>query len=59
MSLKDDPTVERIREARHRISEEQEHDPQRVVNYYVELQKQYERRLLERTNEQHDEPVEA
>jgi hypothetical protein len=59
MSLKDDPTVERIREARHRISEEQGHDPQRVVNYYVELQKQYERRLLEKADEQQDEPVEA
>ncbi len=30
-----------IREVRHIISEEHGHDPQRLVSYYIELQKQY------------------
>lgn len=44
-----DPVIERIRQARHQISEEHTHDPQKVVAYYVELQKQYSQRLLERS----------
>jgi len=39
--------IERIREARHQISEEHAHDPQKVVAYYIELQKLYSQRLLE------------
>ena len=46
MNQKDDPTIESIREARHRISEEHGHDPQRLVEYYIELQKKYEHQLL-------------
>ncbi len=42
MMLKDDPAIKRIREARHRISKEHGHDPQKLVNYYIELQKQYQ-----------------
>ena len=59
MSLKDDSTLERIREARHRISEDQDHDPQKIVEYYIELQKKYERRLFAEAEEAHDEPVKA
>lgn len=59
MKPKDDPTIERIREARHRISEEHHHDPQKVVEYYLELQKKYQQRLLESTEEAHPEPVKA
>jgi hypothetical protein len=47
MNPKSDPIIETIREARHEISKEQDHDPLKVVEYYVELQKKYERRLLE------------
>ncbi len=51
MIQKDDPTIERIRKARHQISEEHGHDPQRLVEYYVELQKKYERQLLDNPDE--------
>ena len=43
--MKDDPTIQRIRDARHRISEKNQHDPRKVVQYYVELQKKYENRI--------------
>jgi hypothetical protein len=43
----DDAVISSIRKVRHQISEEQAHDPQRVVAYYLELQKQYRERLLE------------
>lgn len=33
--------IEKIREVRHIISEENGHNPQRLVNYYIKLQKQY------------------
>lgn len=59
MSQKDDPTIERIREARHRISEAHNHDPQKVVEYYIELQKKYERRIVENSEEVSDETVKA
>lgn len=44
---KDDAIIARIREARHAISEEQSHEPQKVVAYYIELQKRYRERLME------------
>lgn len=58
MKPKDDPTIERIREARHRISEEHGHDPQKIVEYFLELQKKYDERLLD-TKETQTELVEA
>jgi len=57
MKPSDDPTIERIRETRHRISEEHDHDAEKIVGYYLELQKKYEERLLE--DEEVGEPVEA
>ena len=57
MKPSDDPTIERIRETRHRISEEHDHDAEKIVGYYLELQKKYEERLLE--DEEEGEPVEA
>ncbi len=46
MELKDDPTITRIRETRRRISQKCDHSPQKVVEYYIELQKRYQHRLL-------------
>ncbi len=46
MRTKDDPTITRIREARQRISEKCSHDPQKVVEYYIELQRKYQHRLV-------------
>ncbi len=52
MKEKDDPTIERIREARHRISEASGHDPQKLVNYYLEMQQKYEQRLLQNAEQE-------
>lgn len=42
-----DPVIDEIREVRHRISAHFEHDPNRLVAYYMELQKGYPDRLIE------------
>jgi hypothetical protein len=42
-----DPTLDHVREVRHRISQRCAHDPQRLVEYYIQLQAQYADRLLE------------
>ena len=42
-----DPVIDEIREVRHRISARFDHDPTRLVAFYMELQKQYEDRLIE------------
>jgi len=52
MKAKDDPTITRIREARHKISEDCEHDPQKMVEYYVELQKKYQERVISSTQQE-------
>jgi hypothetical protein len=47
--MKDEKTtgaLEQVRQARHRISEEFDHDPRRLVEYYMELQQQYKGRLV-------------
>ena len=44
-----DPVIDEIREVRHRISARFGHDPARLVAFYMELQKQYEDRLIETT----------
>jgi hypothetical protein len=50
--MKDDPTIARIREARHRISEKCGHDPQRLVQYYRDLESRYPpERFVQRTEE--------
>lgn len=41
-----DPVIDEIREVRHRISVRVDHDPARLVAYYIELQKQYQKRLV-------------
>ena len=41
-----DPVIDEIREIRHRISARFDHDPAKLVAYYMEMQKQYQDRLL-------------
>lgn len=41
-----DAEIARIREIRHRISEEFGHDPYRLVAYYLELQKKHPEKLV-------------
>ncbi len=42
-----DPVIDEIREVRHRISERFDHDPERLVAYYIELQERYADRLVD------------
>ena len=42
-----DPVIDEIRETRHRISARFDHDPSRLVAYYMEVQKQYADRLIQ------------
>ena len=44
--MKDDPTIEQIRRIRHKISEMHQHDPEQLIRYYMQLQKQHEDRLM-------------
>ena len=44
--MKDDPTISRIRETRHRISEKFDHNAEKIVNYYITLQKRHKKRLI-------------
>ncbi len=41
-----DPTIDEIREVRHRISARCGHDPAQLVEYYMRLQTQYRDRLV-------------
>ncbi len=35
--MRPDPTIERIRHIRHEISEQCDHDPKKLVEYYKEI----------------------
>jgi hypothetical protein len=52
-----DEAISQIRKIRHTISEEYGHDPKKLVNYYIELQKQYPH--LAQFQEQQIETVQA
>jgi hypothetical protein len=58
MQLKDDPTIERIRETRHQISEEFNHDPQKIIEYYLRLQEKEEALRRERKRSEEDQLLE-
>jgi len=45
--MQDDPTIERVREVRHRISQQCEHDPKKLVEHYMRLQERHKERLLQ------------
>jgi hypothetical protein len=45
--MQSDPIIDQIREVRHRISEEFGHDPARLVEHYMKLEKEkYADRLV-------------
>jgi hypothetical protein len=54
---KKDEAISQIRKVRHIISEENGHDPRRLVKYYIELQKQHSH--LVQFKEELTEPVQA
>lgn len=41
-----DPVIDEVREIRHQISEGLDHDPSRLVAYYIGLQEGLRQRLL-------------
>jgi hypothetical protein len=45
--MQDDPAIARIREVRHRISKQFDHDPKRLVEHYIQLQERHQDRLLD------------
>ncbi len=49
-----DPVIDEIREVRHRISARFGHDPTRLVAFYMEMQKQYQDRLIETAKSSQD-----
>lgn len=57
--MNEDPVIQRVREARHKISAKCDHDPQKLVNYYIELQEKYKDRLLKSMGEKPAEPIKA
>jgi hypothetical protein len=44
--MNNEPTLTRIRKARQRISAKCGHDPLKLVEHYIEFQKQYQDRLI-------------
>ena len=55
-----DPVIDEIREVRHRISARFGHDPTQMVAFYMEMQKQYQDRLIETTQNaglRHEQPA--
>lgn len=51
-----DPGLERVRKARHEISERFDHDPEKVLAYYREVEKQHADRVIHIKSES-EEPV--
>ncbi len=57
--MKTDQAIEVVRSVRKAISKEQDHDPRKLLVYYLELQKKYAERLQspaevrERTSERY------
>ncbi len=47
MKTKADPVIDEVREVRHQISARFDHDPERLVAYYMELQEQFRDRLIQ------------
>ena len=43
---KSDPVIDEVRRVRRRISQRFDHDPARLVAYYMQLQEKYRERLL-------------
>lgn len=41
-----DPVIDEIRAVRHRISAQFDHDPERLIEYYMERQKRHGNRLV-------------
>ena len=49
--MKDDPTIQAVRNARQRISERVGHDPRKLVEHYRQLQERHRERLVSRAKQ--------
>ena len=47
--MKNDPVLNRIWEARHAISMQCDHDPKKLVAYYLQRQKNHQKQLFSRS----------
>jgi len=47
-----DPVIDEIREVRHRISARFGHDPERLFEHYMQVQKEYQSRLVDNSKAQ-------
>ncbi|MFM9903867.1 MAG: hypothetical protein ACKVQJ_04765 [Pyrinomonadaceae bacterium] len=45
MKTEEDVTIDRVREARHKISARFDHDTKRLIDHYIEYQKKFADRL--------------
>jgi hypothetical protein len=54
-----DPVIEEIREVRHRISARFGHDPERLLEHYLEMQEEYRERFGEGPKTQDPLPQDA
>jgi hypothetical protein len=52
-----DPVIDEIREVRMRISAQFDHDPEKLVKHYMELQKRHADRLIGARKEPEPEPA--
>jgi hypothetical protein len=57
--MQDDPAIAHVREVRHRISQQHAHDPKKLVEYYIQLQKKHQDRLLEQVKSKKPEEAPA
>jgi hypothetical protein len=57
--LRSDPVIDEVRAVRHRISAQVDHDPVRLVAYYMKFQEQYRDRLVDapRTDKGAEQPA--
>ncbi|MDH3604999.1 MAG: hypothetical protein OEU26_35820 [Candidatus Tectomicrobia bacterium] len=59
--MQDDPAIAKVREVRHRISKQFDHDPKKLVEHYMQLQERHKDRLLDlaKLKEAQEEPPQA
>ena len=46
IKMKDDPVIQRIRQLRHKISQEHSHSTERLIKHYQEMEKKTKRKFF-------------
>ena len=49
--------LERVSDARYKISEKFNHDPKKLIEYYMDLQQLYKSRLVDSEEKQNKQPA--